>query len=185
MKSKFQKRIFTVCQVGVCTAIIAISSYISIPMTLPITMQNLAVMLISGLFGLKIGLFSTLAYILLGIAGLPIFSGAQAGLSAIFGMSGGFILGFIIVSIFVGAASDLMYKRGKSSFKIRFFIMLSANVLLYACGVLFYCFIYANGDGVTVVSAIALLVLPYVVPDLIKTILAAYLSKRLSFLKNT
>ena len=183
MKNRTQKRIATACTVGVCTAITVVSAYIHIPLFVPITLQTLAIMLISGVFGVRVGLISTVAYILLGVMGLPVFSGGQAGISALLGPSGGFIFGFILVSAIVGIAADIFEKRGVNAFLPRFAVMLIANVLLYVCGVGFYCLVYAARDGVSVISAITLLVLPYIIPDLIKVAVAAYLAKRLSILK--
>ena len=183
MRDNYKKRISTACTVGICTAIIVVSAYIRIPMIVPITLQSLAIMLVSGVFGAKIGLLSTAAYILLGAIGLPIFSGAEAGASALFGISGGFIWGFLLVSAFVGIITDIFCKRGKNSFVLRLIVMLVAGVVLYACGVAFYCLAYVGAADSSVGAAMSLLVLPYIIPDIVKMVLAAYLSYRLVNLK--
>ena len=179
-----KNKIFGICAIGICAALTVISAYIQIPFFIPITLQSLAIMLICGIFGLKIGLLSTLIYILIGVAGLPVFSGGQAGISALGGISGGFIIGFIPMAVIVGVASDVLKKRRNGSFLLRFVFMLVGNIALYACGIVFYCILYVGDSGASLYSLATLLVLPYLLPDIIKTRIAAYLSKRLSFLNS-
>ncbi len=178
-----KNKIVGICTVGIGAALIVVSAYIQIPFFIPITLQSFAIMLICGIFGLKIGLLSTLIYVLIGVAGLPVFSAGQAGISALSGISGGFILGFIPVATIVGCVSDALYKKGNKSFSVRFLFMLISSIVLYACGIVFYCVVYSKDAYVSLYSAITVLVFPYIAFDIIKAALAAYLSKRLLFLR--
>ena len=183
MKNKTHARLLCLTSVGLGAALIVASAFIKIPYVVPITLQSFAIMLISGIFGFKIGLLSTVIYILIGVVGLPVFSLGQGGIAALFGISGGFILGFIPVAVIVGCVSDSLYKKGNRSFWVRFLFMLISSLVLYSCGIAFYCLVYSKGDDISFYSAITLLVLPYIAFDIVKAALAAYLSKRLLFLR--
>jgi biotin transport system substrate-specific component len=86
------------------SSIIVILSQIAIPMPfgVPITLQTLAIALCGYVLGVKYGLFSIIVYILLGAVGLPVFANFKGGFQAIFGMTGGFIWGFIILVTLCG-----------------------------------------------------------------------------------
>ena len=60
-------------------ALIAVCSWISIPLPVPITLQTFAICLITAVLGLRLGLWAVVVYILLGAAGLPVFSGFRSG----------------------------------------------------------------------------------------------------------
>jgi len=84
-------------------AIIGIMAQLTIPLPLvPITGQTLAVGLAATILGKRYGTISVLVYILLGIVGLPVFSGMSSGLGVVFGPTGGYIIGFIPAAIFIG-----------------------------------------------------------------------------------
>lgn len=66
-------------KIGLAAALIAISSWISIPATVPFTMQTFMVFLVCALLGGKRGTYAVLVYLLLGAFGLPVFSGFRGG----------------------------------------------------------------------------------------------------------
>lgn len=84
-------------------AIIGIMAQITIPLPLvPITGQTLAIGLAATILGKKYGTLSVIVYIMLGIAGLPVFSGMSSGLGVVFGPTGGYIIGFLPAAFFIG-----------------------------------------------------------------------------------
>ena len=78
--------------------IIAVCSWISIPTVVPFTLQTFAVFSVLGLLGGKRGTISVLIYILLGAVGVPVFAGFSGGFGVILGPTGGYIVGFLLVS---------------------------------------------------------------------------------------
>lgn len=90
--------------VGMFAAVLAIISQISIPMPtgVPITIQLFGVTLIGVVLGWKLGLFATLVYILIGAAGVPVFSNFRGGISVLASFTGGYILGWPLMVIFCG-----------------------------------------------------------------------------------
>ncbi len=83
----------------------ALGAYVRIPLPftpVPITLQTFFVLLSGAVLGKKWGAASQVGYLSLGLIGLPIFSGANAGAAYLFGPTGGYIIGFIISSWVVG-----------------------------------------------------------------------------------
>ena len=81
---------------GLFTALIAVGAFIKIPIpVVPFTLQYLFTMLAGLLLGSRLGTVSVLSYMLLGLAGLPIFS-EGGGLWYVFKPSFGYIIGFAV-----------------------------------------------------------------------------------------
>lgn len=96
--------IINIVIVGMFSAIIAVLSLIAIPTPfgIPITLQTFAISLCGYILGWKLGLLSTVVYILIGAVGLPIFAGFSGGLGILLGMTGGFIWGFLFLVVLCG-----------------------------------------------------------------------------------
>ena len=82
---KERKLIRNLVYVALGAALITVCSWISIPMTIPFTLQTFAVCLIAALLGWRNGLEAVVVYILLGAVGLPVFSGFKGGIGALLG----------------------------------------------------------------------------------------------------
>ena len=78
--------------------LIAVCSWISIPLAVPITLQTFGVFCALAVLGGKRGFFAVLVYILLGAAGLPVFAGFKSGIGTLFGSTGGYIVGFLLMA---------------------------------------------------------------------------------------
>ena len=85
--------------ISLMTAVLVICSWISIPTSVPFTMQIFAVYLAIYLLGGKLATFSILVYILLGAIGVPVFAGFTGGIGILFGNTGGYIIGFLLTAI--------------------------------------------------------------------------------------
>ena len=107
-----------IAYIGLCTALIAVCSWISIPLTVPITLQTFAIFLTVALLGLKNGTITVLVYILLGAIGLPVFSGFKSGAAVLLGTTGGYIIGFLFSAIVVGLILKFF---GKSTLVMLYF----------------------------------------------------------------
>src|SRR5688572_23832315 len=81
-----------VLTVLVGTALLTLSAKINVPTwPVPVTLQSFAVAALAAAFGWRIGVATVAAYILEGLAGLPVFAGAAAGPAYLLGPTGGFI----------------------------------------------------------------------------------------------
>lgn len=78
---------------------------------IPVTGQTFAVLLAGGALGFRRGIASTALYLLLGLVGLPVFAGGRNGVEVVMGVSGGYIVGFILAAAIVGRLAELGWDR--------------------------------------------------------------------------
>lgn len=144
---------------------------IPLPFTpVPITLQTFFVLL-SGAFLGSWGAITQIIYVLLGVFGLPVFSGAGSGLVYIFGPTGGYLFGFILAALFVG--KFIRYSR--DNLLSVFGILCIADFILLACGLIWLKFIF----GHFLVKLLLIGFIPFVPGDLLKTLVASILYLRL------
>ena len=157
-------------------ALIAVCSWISIPMTIPFTMQTFAICLVTALFGLKRGMWTVLCYILLGAVGAPVFSGFSGGIAVLLGTTGGYIAGFLFTALIVGLAVE---KLGRG-LPVLVASMAVGILVCYAFGTAWFMVVYARKTGpIGLGTALGWCVFPYLLPDAVKIALASVLTGRL------
>ena len=162
--------------VAVCAALMAVCSWISIPATVPFTLQTFAVFCSLGLLGGRRGTAAILVYLLLGALGVPVFAGFSGGIGILFGTTGGYLLGFILM----GLVYWLGERLSMDSRNIRIISMILGLLLCYAFGTAWFMFVYARQTGaIALGTALAWCVVPFLLPDLVKMALALLLSGRL------
>lgn len=180
----FMNRSFTtrdIATVAMGVALIGVCSWVSIPMTIPFTMQTFAVCLVTALFGLRRGMWTVLCYILLGAAGVPVFSGFKGGIGALLGTTGGYIVGFLFTALIVGLAVETLGRR----LPVLIGSMVVGVLVCYAFGTAWFMFVYARNTGpIGLGTALGWCVLPYLLPDAVKIALASILTGRLYPLLN-
>ena len=166
--TKNRNKILIIVYIGVSAALIAICSWIQIPLTVPITLQTMGVCLVSGLLGLKRGTLATLVYIVLGAIGVPVFAGL--------GSTGGYIVGFIFTALIVGFVSDKF--KGKL---IPLVISMVIGILVcYAFGTAWFAVVYNKAnDPASLATILGWCVTPFLIPDAVKIVIAAILTNRL------
>lgn len=175
VKKKTNSKITDMVYIGLSAAIIAVCSWISIPLTVPITLQTMGVVLISGLFGAKRGTLSTLLYILIGAIGVPVFSGFKSGFGVLLGSTGGYIIGFIFTALIVGIVSDKTNKLWALILS-----MVVGILVCYAFGTAWFAVVYAKtNEPASLATILVWCVIPFLIPDAIKIALAAVLTNRL------
>lgn len=103
-------------------------------------------------------------YIVLGLLGLPVFQGYNSGLGALFGPTGGFIIGYIFYSLVTG----IILEKYNNNFLQVILINIIGLFICYCFGISW--FIYTT--KVTVWYALTVVVIPYILLDLIKIILS-------------
>ena len=156
------RRILTV---AVGAALLTVCSWISIPLTIPFTLQTFAVCLIAALFGAPSSLLSLLVYVLLGAAGIPVFAGFRGGAGVLLGATGGYILGFFFTALIVGLTASAR-KRGFPSL----IVSMAAGVLVcYAFGTAWFIFVYSRRvAAIGLMQALGMCVFPFIIPDAVK-----------------
>lgn len=166
----------SICTGGFSIALLTICSWITIPFTIPFTLQTFAIYLIIFLFGGKKGTIYIGCYILGGIGGLPIFSNLQGGFPVLFGATGGYLLGFLASSIFLWSTENFWSNRPQHFF----WISILSLFLCYSFGTFWFLWInMQNHISFSFFQALELCVFPFVILDLLKIKLAAHIGKQL------
>lgn len=157
-------------------ALMAVCSWISIPAAVPFTMQTFAVFLTVGLLGGRRGTIAVAVYLLLGAVGLPVFSGFSGGLGYMMGPTGGYIIGFLFSALVMWAAEKFI---GKST-PVLVASMVAGLLVCYAFGTAWFMVVYSKGnEAIGLGAALSMCVIPYIIPDALKIMLAALLTRRL------
>lgn len=163
--------------IAMFAVVMAICSWISIPATVPFTLQTFGVFLAVGVLGGKRGSLSVLIYLLLGAIGVPVFAGFAGGLTAILGSTGGYIVGFLFSALVMWAMETLL---GKKTWVLAL-SMVVGLVVCYAFGTAWFMTVYAKNTGaIGLMTALGWCVFPYIIPDVIKIVLALAICKRLA-----
>lgn len=156
---------------------IAICAWISVPTTVPFTLQTFGIFLALGLLGGKRGTAAIALYILLGAVGIPVFAGFKAGIGALLGTTGGYILGFLMSGLVYWLVTSL---AGNRTWAVALGMVLGLLVC-YAFGTAWFMTVYARTKGaVSLSAALGWCVLPFLLPDGLKIALALLLSKKLA-----
>lgn len=178
---KVNKKMLNVVYPPLFSALITVCSWICLSFPVPFTLQTFAVFLTLLLIGGKSGTVAVIIYILLGLAGLPVFSGFTGGVGVLFGPTGGYITGFLLLC--------LIYRGITAIFGTRTFISVTALI----CG-LFVCYlfgslwfmIYSGSYGIKeFLSALWICVIPFIIPDTIKLLLAIIIARRVKLHTDT
>ena len=163
--------------IALCAVLIAVCSWVSIPSTIPFTMQTFAIFCVLGLLGGRRGTIAVVVYLLLGAIGLPVFASFTGGAGILLGTTGGYMMGFIFMGIIYWLFESLIGDR----LAVRIVSMVLGLAVCYAFGTGWFMLVYARQTGAIGLStALAWCVLPFVIPDLIKMVLALLLSGKLS-----
>ena len=163
--------------IAMFAVIMAICSWISIPATVPFTLQTFGVFLAVGVLGGKRGSLSVLIYLLLGAIGVPVFAGFSGGLTAILGSTGGYIVGFLFSAIVMWVMEAVL---GKKTWVLAL-SMVVGLLVCYAFGTAWFMVVYAKNSGaIGLMTALGWCVFPYIIPDVIKIVLALAICRRLA-----
>lgn len=165
------------------TALIAVGAFIKIPVpVVPFTLQFLFTTLAGLLLGSKKGAISVVAYMILGLAGLPIFS-EGGGFWYVIKPSFGYIIGFCIGTYVTGLIAERMKEKTVPRYMLANFVGL---LIVYAVGMIYY-YIICNYviDTPIALGPLFLYCFVLAVPgDICLCILAAALVKRVKSILN-
>jgi biotin transport system substrate-specific component len=155
--------------VAVFVLLTAVSARITLEIGLvPVTMQTFAVLLAGLVLGARDGALSQIAYVALIAAGLPL-DARGLGAAALFGPTGGYLIGFVAAAFTAG----LLTERGANRLWQRWLAGVAATAVLYLFGAV-HLKLYAGLDWSAAWSAG---VAPFIVVDMVKAVLAAALAE--------
>ncbi|MBO5551436.1 MAG: biotin transporter BioY [Lachnospiraceae bacterium] len=148
-------------------AVICVLGPLSIPIgPVPVSLTNFAIYITMYVLDLKRGAAAYCIYMLIGLAGLPVFSGFTGGPAKLFGPTGGYIIGFLPMAIVIG----LVFKKYWNNRLISIAVMELATWIPYILGTVWL----SIQAGMTFKAALAAGVLPFIIIDLIKIVIAAF-----------
>ena len=158
--------------IGVMSAVICILAPFSIPIgVVPISFTNLAVYIAIYVLGTKKGTISYLIYLLIGLVGVPVFSGFTSGPGKLFGPTGGYLIGFAFMALISGIFID----RFTNKMYLCFIGMIIGTAVCYLLGTIWL----AYQAGLSFQAALAAGVIPFIPGDLIKIVIATLIGAQL------
>ncbi len=152
-------------------AVLAIAAKIKVPVwpsPVPVTMGTFAVLTIGAAYGPRLGLATVFGYLLIGALGFDVFANSSAesiGLTYMFGGTGGYLVGFVLATLALGAAARRGWDRKIWQMAL---VMFAGNVLIYVPGILWLGQLYGWDQPV-----FAWGLTPFLVGDAMKLVLAA------------
>jgi biotin transport system substrate-specific component len=180
MEAVFQKEIITdktLCRIiGVAVFVIltSLGAFVRIPLPftpVPITLQTFFVLLSGAFLGSALAATAQASYVLLGLSGLPVFTGAGSGLLYFSGPTAGYLFGFVLAGFLTGR----FIKYGRNNLFLTFVIFCLADFILLSSGVIWLKFLF----GYSFVKLLSIGFIPFIPGDLLKALTAAILYLKL------
>lgn len=164
--------------IALFAVLISVCAWISTPktpITVPFTLQTFAIFASLTILGGRRGTWTVTVYLLMGLVGLPVFTGFQGGPGVLLGTTGGYLIGFI--------GSALVYWLVTAKLGTGLPVMAAACLLgllvCYAFGTAWFLALYTSTKGpISLAAALAACVIPFIVPDLLKMAMALFLARR-------
>lgn len=159
---------------SIFAALISVLGYVIIPLPfslVPVTGQTLGIMLAGLLLGPLQAFLSVFIFILLGIAGVPVFSGGRSGIGVLAGPSGGYIVGFLVGAVVI----SLLCRKTNNIWKLGGSAIVGGIIVVYLLGVSRLSFLTGMGLEKAIVTG----ALPFIPGDILKVIAATLLARRL------
>lgn len=154
-----------------------LSAKIKVPFwPVPMTMQTFAVVALAAAYGSRLGVATVVAYLAAGLVGLPVFTNTPpqvAGPLYFLGPTGGFLIGFVVAAAIVGHAADRGWDRSTPKLLAA---MLIGDAAVFALGFVWLAWFAALPSGASGIGAAAAFtggVVPFVLGDLLKIVVAA------------
>ncbi len=185
-----QSRSRSIVYCAAAIACMAVTAWVTVPIgPVPLSLSPLAIFFT--LFALKPrdAFIAICGYVALGAIGLPVFTGFRGGIGALFGPTGGFIMGFVVGACIVLPLSHLLSKRAafasdeRATFlggQVKRGFLLRSLIVGVCFAAIYYVFGWLWlmwGGQLTAEAAFVAAVAPFVVPDLLKMLLAVFLAQ--------
>ncbi len=160
--------------VAIGCALLCVLAPLSIPIgAVPITLATFAVYLIGAIYSPIKATAAVALYVLLGLAGVPVFSGYKSGLAVLSGPTGGFIIGYI-PAVLIQSILTTKFKEKKASYV---FGIILGTIFIYGFGLAW--FLISTNGKYTFNQAMATCVYPFLIGDTVKLVVSVILGYRL------
>ncbi len=171
-KELFRMKLNDMTTIAVMAALICIVGPLTVAIgPVPLSLATFAIYMAGAILGKKRGCAATALYLVIGLIGVPVFSGFSGGFQKLAGPTGGYLLGYLPCAWFAGLGAELSGggKRGKESLPV---CMVFGTVLLYALGTVWFMI----QSGTQLGGALSLCVLPFLPGDAFKIVAACLLT---------
>lgn len=167
------KKIKNIVFIAIMAALMCILSPISFPLgIIPITLGTFTFCFVGALLSWNKSLSVVLIYIIIGIIGLPVFSSYRGGIGVVLGATGGYLVGYLPAVILI----SILINKFKSKIWIYPISMIIGILVCYTFGSIW--FMIESGNNF--VETIAICVAPFILPDIIKIIVASIITYTLN-----
>ena len=167
-----QSKNYTMVITALMAAVTCILAPLSIPIgPIPISLTNFAIYLSLYLLNWKMGTLSYIIYLLVGLVGLPVFSGFTGGVGKLAGPTGGYIIGFIPMAIIAGIVID----KYSEKWLLCLLAMIVGTIVCYALGTAWL----AYEAKMDMMAALWAGVIPFIPGDLVKMALAILIAPKI------
>jgi biotin transport system substrate-specific component len=154
-------------------AVTAAGAYLMIPVPpVPITLQTLFLYVAAALLGGRLGALSQVVYLLIGIIGLPVFSGGKGGMGVLLGPTGGYLIGFVAGAYVIGRLVELRRDPGPIWLGLA---MVGGTAVIYLLGVMQLILV----ARFSINQAMSVGVLPFLIGDALKIGVAVLITVKL------
>ena len=166
-----KNKTYNMVMIALTAAVYCIIAPMVIPIgPVPISFSNLVIYLSLYLVGGRMAAISYLVYILMGLVGLPVFSGYSGGVGKLLGPTGGYIIGFLPMAMIAGMIVDNF-----RSAIIHFLGMLSATLIAYILGTIWFSMVMDT----VFIAALEVCVFPFIPGDIVKIVIAVIIGPAL------
>jgi biotin transport system substrate-specific component len=156
------------------TILTAAAAQISIPLPftpVPFTFQPMVVLLGAAALGPRLGLSSQILYLALGVAGLPVFASSPIlpqGAARLLGPTGGYLMAYPFAAFAAGWLAQRGFDR---RYLTAVLAMICGLAIVFTGGVGWL--MLASGPALGLSGALAAGFVPFIIPDLLKLLMAA------------
>ena len=172
IKPMSKSKVYQMTTIGLMSSIICILGPLSIPVGLvPISFTNLAIYISLYVLGMKKGTLSFIIYLLIGFAGIPVFSAFTSGPSKLLGPTGGYLIGFIFMALIAGFFIDRFFNR--------WYLCIGGIILATAVCYLFGTTWLAYQANIPFEVALTFGVIPFIPGDLAKIIISVFVGTKI------
>lgn len=164
--------------IAICLALMCVLSPLSIPLSggVPISLATFVVMVLAIVLKQYKSMIVVALYLLLGLIGLPVFGNFSSGASILFGMTGGYLFGYLLLAYITGLfASKFESKETKIKNIYLMLGMILGTAALYILGTAYF----MKYTGMNLQSSMMACVIPFIPGDLIKMVVALIISPRI------
>lgn len=150
-------------------AITCVLAPLAIPIgPVPVSLTNFVIYISVYILGWHRATITYVVYLMIGLAGLPVFSGFQGGIGKMAGPTGGYLIGFIFTVIISGLFIQIKTNNKIAGRLMGIAGMILGTIVAYGFATAWFC--YSTGTGLS--AALTLCVFPFIPGDLVKMVVA-------------